>query len=79
MASPSEVKTYLKQRRRSSLSEMAVPFGVAEDTMRALLEPWVAKSKVHRIESPADCGGSCSKSCCCGTLPAAIYEWCDRQ
>jgi putative ferrous iron transport protein C len=79
MASPSEVKAYLKQRRRSSLSEMAVHFGIAEDTVRALLEPWLLKNKVHRIEAGAACSGSCSKSSCCGAVMTPVYEWCETQ
>jgi hypothetical protein len=76
MASPSDVKTYLKQHRRSSLTEMAIHFGVNDDTMQALIEPWLAKNKVQRIDAPASCGKSCG-GCSCGGAVSATYAWCE--
>jgi hypothetical protein len=77
MASPSDVKAYLKQHRRSSLTDMAIHFGVSADTMNALIEPWLAKNKVQRLDGEKSCNKPCSKSGgCCGTI-SPIYEWCE--
>lgn len=78
MAIPSDVKAYLKQHRRSSLSEMAIHFGVSDDTMRTLLDPWLIKNKVQRVEAGAACRGSCAKASCCGAVVTPVYEWCER-
>lgn len=84
MASPSELKVFLKAHRRASLADMAVHFGVSNDTVRALLEPWIAKRKVRRIApanaNPANaspsCGGVCG-GCCCASSAAEVYAWCE--
>lgn len=75
MARPSEIKAFLMERRRSSLGEIAVHFDTTSENARALLEPWLAKNKVHRVQPETACAGSCGRACCNGGLAAEVYEW----
>ncbi len=68
-----DLKGYLTERRCASLSEIARHFAADPDAVRPMLELWVRKGKVHRVDGQR-CGG-------CTVCPGAdfeIYEWADK-
>lgn len=76
MTSPSEVKAYLKERRRASLGEIAIHFDTTADAAKALVEIWLAKARVRKVEAEAGaCATTCVKGCCDPGQAAEVYEW----
>ena len=66
-----ELKSYLIKNKRDPLIDIAHHFNVTPDAMKGMLEHWIHKGKVRRLESSV-----CNKGCC-KTAPAhlEIYEW----
>jgi hypothetical protein len=66
-----ELKFYLKENKRATLIDLAHHFDVTPDAVKGMLEHWIRKGKVHRLE-----GSRCTKGCC-QSDPAhlEIYEW----
>jgi len=52
---------------------MALHFKVDITAVRPLLEVWIAKGKVRKIEGAADCGGCCK----CDAAVIELYAWLD--
>ena len=73
MMTPSTVRDYLKERGNASLSDVALHFDAGEDSVRAVLDLWVAKGKIRPLAAGAACSraGSCGRSC----KAEEIYEW----
>jgi putative ferrous iron transport protein C len=72
----SELRDYLAVRGRAPLSDMAARFEVDEDALRAMLEVWIHKGRVRRI----DTGGKACGGCCgCATALPELYEWVGRR
>ncbi|MDK9720000.1 MAG: FeoC-like transcriptional regulator [Rhodospirillales bacterium] len=77
MATLMDVKSYLSERKRASLSDIAVGLGTTADAAKALLDVWIEKARIRRLLS--DCGGTCNKSCCETKGGGAdVYEWIDK-
>ena len=68
----SELKQYLAQRRRAPLSDLAARFDVEPDALRGMLQTFVSKGRVRRLDA-GGCG-PCGGGCCSAPLPE-IYEW----
>lgn len=68
----SEIRDYLKTHRRASLADLALRFRSDPDALRAMLDKWVAKGRVERIESNAACGSTCCK---CEPEQIEVYQW----
>lgn len=66
-----ELKTYLSQRGRAPLVDMATHFNSDPAAIRAMLGHYIQKGRVQRLDTGAACGG-CSK---CDVLALEIYEW----
>ena len=66
-----ELKAYLISKGKAPLIDMAHHFDVAPDAVKGMLEHWIRKGKVRRLE-----GSACDKGCC-QTEPVnlEIYEW----
>ncbi len=66
-----EIKSYLFEKKRAVLIDIARHFGLEPDVAKGMLEHWIRKGKVCRIE-----GRICNKGCC-QSDPAnlEIYEW----
>jgi len=71
-----DIRDYLKQQGQVSLRDMSLHFGMDQDSIRPLLEQWIAKGKVTRLPSGSLCGGGC-RSCSPETIE--IYAWCDQN
>ena len=70
----SEIKRYLMQYRRATLSDLAIHFDTEPEAMRAMLEHWRKKGKVIRVTPESGCGGECGGGCCDGGA-VEIYQW----
>ena len=70
----SEVRDYLSGRGRAPLADLAHRFEVEPEALRAMLDVWVRKGRVRRIDdSTKTCGGCCG----CNGAPE-VYEWVKR-
>lgn len=69
----SDLRSYLQERHRASLSELVIHFNMEPDALRGMLEKWISKEKVRLIQGgETGCGTSCCK---CDPLLTEIYEW----
>ncbi len=69
----SEIKKYLMQHKRVTLGDLAWHFDTEPEAMKGMLEQWIRKGKVLKIDVQACCSKTCGK-CCDGTA-MEIYEW----
>lgn len=69
----SEMKSYLVARKRVPIADIANHFAIAPDAARGMLDVWVRKGRLRRIEGGAACGG-CAR---CTASHIEIYEWID--
>jgi len=70
-----ELKSYLVENKRVPLIDMAHHFDVAPDAIKGMLEHWIRKGKVRRLE-----GRKCDKGCCqASQSQLEIYEWVERS
>lgn len=69
---PSEIKNYLKERRRAPIDDIAMHFDMDADAARGMLELWIRKGKVRKLDS-----AGCDTSCCggCESHVNETYEW----
>jgi len=83
---PSQVKTYLKQRGMAPLSDVINRFDAPTDAVIAILEFWQQRGRVRRIDTQpaASCSsGGCRSGGCstpsepCQTATASndLFEW----
>ncbi|MBI4776545.1 MAG: FeoC-like transcriptional regulator [Deltaproteobacteria bacterium] len=68
-----EIRRYLMERKRATLGDLALHFDTEPDAMRGMLEQWIRKGKVLRLDIQGSCGKACS-TCCCDSA-VEIYEW----
>lgn len=69
----SEIKKYLIQRKRVTLGDIAWHFDTEAEAMKGMLEQWIRKGRVLKLDEQAGCCKTCGK-CCDGTA-MEIYEW----
>jgi putative ferrous iron transport protein C len=71
-----DVRDYLATRRRAPLADLTARFQVDADALRGMLEHWIRKGRLRRIDAGASaCGGCCG---CAEKLPE-VYEWVDAR
>lgn len=68
----SELRDYLRTRRRVALIDMSLHFGIDADALRGMLARWIAKGQVERLPVGTVCGKSC---CHCDPRTTEIYAW----
>lgn len=66
-----EIKTYLSDRGRAPLNDIALHFNSDPDAIRGMLEHYIRKGQVQHLDTGATCGG-CNK---CDAFALEIYEW----
>lgn len=72
----SDLKTFLIDRRRVSLTEIGLHFDSAESAVRPMLEQWIAKGRVRPLAGADTCGcGKAGTGCACAHKPAEMFEW----
>jgi putative ferrous iron transport protein C len=66
-----ELKSYLKLNKKAVVKDMAYHFDTTPDAIKGMLEHWIRKGKVRRVE-----GSLCNKGCCkADPTHLEIYEW----
>ncbi len=68
----SDLRDYLKDKRRVTLNDLVLHFGVEANALRGMLAKWISKGKVKQSSAETACGTSC---CQCDPLLTEIYEW----
>jgi len=53
----SDLKRYLSERPLASVADIALHLEVAPDVARAMLQPWIRKGRVQRLEGAEGCAG----------------------
>jgi hypothetical protein len=64
----SDLRDYLATRGRTSLVDLRARFQVDDDALRGMLDVWIRKGRVRRLDA------TCSGCCGCGGS-AEVYEW----
>ncbi|MGD2118101.1 MAG: FeoC-like transcriptional regulator [Chromatiales bacterium] len=70
----SELRDYLQSHRRAALQDMAHRFDTDADALRGMLDKWVAKGRVVKLQQGSVCDSGCCK---CDAANIEIYEWRD--
>jgi putative ferrous iron transport protein C len=68
-----EVRDYLTARGRAPLADLTAKFDIDAQAMRAMLDHWIRKDRVRRIEAAP---GRCAACCGCAD-ELEVYEWVD--
>lgn len=72
----SDLRGFLRDRRRASLNDLVLHFHMDADALRGMLAKWISKGKVRCVPAgDTACGTSCCK---CDPLLTEIYEWQDE-
>jgi putative ferrous iron transport protein C len=71
----SDIRIFLSERHRASLTEIALRLKVPPEAARGMLDHWIRKGRVCRLA--AVCGGGCRRGCggCSESAANEIYEW----
>lgn len=70
----SDLRNYLQIKRRATLSDMVLHFGIDAPALRGMLAKWISKGKIRLSPTSSNCGTTCCK---CDPLLTEIYEWVD--
>jgi hypothetical protein len=68
----SRLSTYLRERRRASVADMALALESTPEALGPMLDTLERKGRVRRIEGEPGCGSTCCK---CDPATVALYEW----
>ncbi len=74
-----DLGAYLKEHENASMRDLCSHFRLEPEALRGMLDHWIRKGRVTRLDFTAGCGcGTCgAKSCgACGIEDSfEIYEW----
>lgn len=65
----SEIRDYVEKRGQASLKDICLHFDLEPDAARGMLQVWINKGKLIKVEAKSDCGG-CNH---CDPLGMEIY------
>ncbi|MEY3220202.1 MAG: hypothetical protein RIT27_1559 [Pseudomonadota bacterium] len=65
-----DLKSYLIQHRQATITDLSYHFKKPATLISSMLQHWVQKGQVERIELSA-----CQKGCCQGGRDTEIYRW----
>ena len=68
----SDLKTYLVERRCVPLADLVNRFGAQPSALRGMLETFIRKGRVRRVDPGA---GSCPGCTKCDAYALEMYEW----
>lgn len=71
----SDVRDYLKERKRIALKDLVDRFNMDEDALRGMLGKWISKGNVRRLPTGTACGSGC---CQCDPALTELYEWVEK-
>jgi len=69
-----QIKKLLQQREQMTLSDLSKHFYVSEAMMLSMLDQWLKKGRLERIELGGICGSSCG-SCEEPSQVSTLYKW----
>ena len=69
----SDLKRYLSERPMATLADIALHLDVEPEVARAMLDVWIGKGRVQRMDDTLVCGG-CEA---CSTGSREFYRWVD--
>lgn len=69
------IEQYMRDHRRSALTDMAISLDAAPDALRSMLGILERKGRVRRLPGGTACGGGCNK---CHPATVELYEWNDQ-
>ncbi len=67
-----DVKSYLVDHGRVTLTDLATHFDVDHEALRGMLDTWAKKGRLRRLGSE---DGRCGTCCGCEVAGPEIYEW----
>ena len=67
----SDIRAHLEEVGRAPLAALCRRFAVEPDAMRGMLDVWIGKRRLRRVEPSGACGG-CAL---CDPEALEIYEW----
>jgi len=68
----SDIRRYLELRGQASLGDLSLHFASEPDAMRGMLEQWIRRGKVRKVQANASCGSGCTQ---CAPTTTEIYQW----
>jgi hypothetical protein len=68
----SELRSYIKEKKRVTLNELVIHFNVEADALRGMISKWMSKGKIRQLPVGDGCGSTCSK---CDPTLTEFYEW----
>lgn len=74
MVTLSDLKSFMVERRRASLNEIAMHFDTPASAVRPMLEQWIAKGRLRKLDVAGGCGKAGS-GCSCSQPPSEVFEW----
>ncbi len=70
----SELKAFLVDRKRVTVREIGMHFDSPASAVQPMLDQWIAKGRVRRLDVAGGCGKAGS-GCSCKEKPADVFEW----
>ncbi len=72
----SDIKEYFAKHPAASLSDLSIRFNVEPEAMRGMLEHWIRKEKLRKLDHAPSCPNCCSN---CNSHHLEIYEWTGKR
>lgn len=72
----SNIKEYFSEHPAASLSDLSIRFNVEPEAMRGMLDHWIRKGKVQKLDYGSSCSNCCSD---CKSDHLEIYEWTGKR
>lgn len=74
---PRAIKAYLEARGSAPMLDLMRHFDSEAGAVEGVLDFWMRRGRVRRVEPVTACAGGCGGGCCtAGTpMPSAVYEW----
>lgn len=72
----SNIKEYFSEHPVVSLSDLSIRFDVEPEAMRGMLNHWIIKGKLRKVDHSSSCSNCCSD---CKSEHLEIYEWTDNR
>ncbi|MCA1908901.1 MAG: FeoC-like transcriptional regulator [Magnetospirillum sp.] len=70
----SELKAYMIDRKRASMTEITMHFDTPASAVQPMLDQWIAKGKLRKLDIMGGCGKA-GGGCACKEKPSDIFEW----
>jgi putative ferrous iron transport protein C len=70
----SEIKKYFVEHPAASLADLSIRFNIPPDAMRGMLDQWIRKGKLKKLDHICSCSNCCSN---CKSDHFELYEWRD--